>query len=207
MKRIIFFASLCLSPPLAANPLPTDFGPTATVIEVDTAPLSPNQQTGLANFKEDANYFGAFYVSVTGDEWYYSYGYHNISAAKQLANRGCTRQAKPAIECKLHAVVLPTGADVADDTLTGFSQSASEDFSGEYAEAKVPGKLNAFAISGGGEYGWATGWDTWEDALASAMAYCEADADYSLAEYSIATRAWAQEKGFNTCRVIDVQNP
>ena len=207
MKRIIFFASLCLSHSLAAEPQPTDFGPNATLIEVDTAPLSPDQQTGLANFKEDASYFGAFYVSVTGEEWYYSYGYHSISAAKQLANRGCSLQDEPAVECRLHAVVLPAGADVADDTLAGFSQFASEDFSDDYAKAQEPGTFSAFAISGGGEYGWTAGWDTWEDALASAMAYCEADADSSLAGFSIATRRWAQEKGFNTCRVIDVQNP
>lgn len=208
MNRHVFvttlICSLMLTAPASSDP--KLFGNAVTMGIVADIKLTQEQQRTLKWYRSNKAYFGAFYVAPQTEHHFWTRNFHSLKNAKQAAKAGCEITSK-GIPCILYAVQYPKGIDPNAPVAVGLGQETARDFLRKYPKRHKDGKYGAFAINGGADYGYSSGWDNAAEAKETALAYCAASSAKTMAALGIQGRKWVTSKGLDKCQVVDVHVP
>ncbi|MEP5729271.1 MAG: hypothetical protein ABJL67_07830 [Sulfitobacter sp.] len=206
LSHFLFCASVLAGSATASfAEAPTVYGKKNVFARVEAVTLTSAQKSHYRNFRREDAYFGAFYVTSSGDGSYYTYGYHDLSLAKAIAKRGC--EAIHQGPCTFFAVAVPEGVDPNATQASGLGAVSALDYNGIYRDRQTTDGYGAFAVSGSAHHGYSFDWPNAAEARAAAIAFCEVEVAKALTEVRIIDREWAKSNGLTTCRIIDSYAP
>ncbi|MBY6047153.1 hypothetical protein KUV38_05815 [Vannielia litorea] len=171
---------------------------TAGRIAIDAVKaLGPKQKAELASFRRSYDYYGALYVSTTGDVAYGHAGASSMAAAQTIARMGCERKAQA--RCVPHAVIAPRSVNE--------GPNGRFDNSGTLANVMVDrfnklqrGRWTAFAAAPEGAWGAATNLPRGSQAEAHALGQCRSSAAKARRSYPAAMARAMDRRGLFRCR-------
>lgn len=198
---VVSAALTVLAPPIVAQ---TTYGSEATVRLHSTITLDRNERADFRQFQRDTYYFGAFAVNTVEDAWAWVDDYHDLQTAMQAALIGCRFWSTDANAnaCVLYASVVPAGFTGNQSVRGSVNMTGSEALNGPFREGAVSGTYGAFAVSGLGEWGYATEYPTAAQAADEALAQCNAALAATLADYGPEGRAEARQRRLDRCTII-----
>lgn len=197
--------ALCTSLALPATAEVTDFGQGTQIGTVAGTPeLGRDAKRVIRQFNRKARYFGAVAAHPDTQEVFWVYNFHSVSEARAAALKGCAEFAQ-AEGCQIYGVAMPESLPLDQSSAIGMGEEAADAFNTVYQEYREPGKYAAFAISGANHYGFGNAYDTAADAKDSALSYCQRGVARDMPEIGPRGREFARARGYDTCRVIDVQ--
>ncbi|QUJ75129.1 hypothetical protein KDD17_08800 [Sulfitobacter albidus] len=206
--RSLLLSSLlaCLIAPLPVLAQPTDFGQGTQVGRVEgIGPLTPEMARVYRSFRREARYFAAMAVNMDSGVAFWIQNFHDAGRARAGALEGCDVISLRKPGCAIYAVAMPESLPIAQSRATGLSEEAADALATVYTERRIPGTYAAFAISGISHFGYADAELTEADARDTAIAYCNRGLAADMAELGPDGRRFARARGWDKCRVIDVQ--
>lgn len=150
-------------------------------------------------------YFGAMYFNPFEDTAAFMTQFHSLESAKLAAKTSCQIVSKErADQCQLYATVVPKSFSPETTQASGLGMHAYSSYRGKYRSKQETGKYGAFAISGMSSFGYSFGYNSKEEAIDTALSYCQSDVARFMTRLGKDGRSFARKAGADKCTVVNV---
>ncbi|MFY0632621.1 MAG: hypothetical protein JXQ91_02340 [Vannielia sp.] len=160
--------------------------------------LGPQQEAALARFGHSHDYYGAFYVSRSGDVAHGHAGASSAAAAHLIARLGCERRARQA--CVPHAEIMPQGVNAGPKGRIANSGTLANVMVDRFRSLRQ-GRWSAFATTPEGAWGGASNLGSGAEAKAVALQQCRGAAVRARQSYPVAMAREMAQRGLFSCRM------